>query len=47
MAKIKEREESKLEKDDYNRKYGGVNLLLAAIALLVFYNLPTLLRELI
>lgn len=43
ISKINARESSKLEKTDYYAKYGGVNLLLAAVGFMIISYLPSLL----
>ena len=47
VIKVKGRKESDMPKEDYNHKYGGVNLLLAAIGLMIMSYLPSLLGMLI
>ncbi|MBQ2934130.1 MAG: DUF2628 domain-containing protein [Clostridia bacterium] len=43
ITKITQRKDSKLGKEEYNQKYGGVNLLLAAVGLMIMSYLPSLL----
>lgn len=43
ISKIKDRANSDLEIEDYNQKYGGVNIILGLIGIIIISNLPSLL----
>ncbi len=47
IRKVKERGQSDLDQQDYNHKYGGVNIILFALGLMLLNYLPTILSTLL